>query len=625
MCAAGIVVASGHAPTGSATVPPIRGGDPTSQQCGRGNGRSRARKGSALNSDERNRQMLVRTRHVLVLSVAVLALVLAIAVGGATAGSSAGGSGILRIGTTNYIDSLNPFNYIEAQAYNAMIMLYPQLVQYAYTPKRGYYFEGDWAKSWKVSSDGKTWTFRLRPNTKWSDGEPLTADDAAWAINTTVKYADGATAVLAASLNHVQKATAVNPTTLVIRYASPVGNVLAQLEQFFVVPRHVYEPLAKKQSGGKAIKTFHPEQKLPMVTAGAYTLKQYEKKGTNVFIPDPNFWGPKSNADAVALTFFTNSDSMIADLKRGELEWVDQVPFNAVNVVDKFKNVKVNKVPGAETTNITWNSNPRKPKNRELLDPRVKKALSMCVDRNKMIDVVFQGYATKVESLVGHISPLENPNLGPLKYNCGAANKALDSLGYKRGADGTRVAPATTGKYAQDAHPMSYEIVTPTSADFNINRMFDIVQEGFAKLGVKAKQRVGGDATATYALETDSNCDAAKSTGYAKFDIAMWDWIGYIDPDFMLSVVTKGQWCSWSDTGWDSPAYDRLYERQGTTVNPAKRKAIVWKMQKLIYDNFLYTQLTNHVYIDAYTTKWTGFKTELNAYSKAYYTSPKKR
>ena len=69
---------------------------------------------------------------------------------------------------------------------------------------------------------------------------------------------------------------------------------------------------------------------------------------------------------------------------------------------------------GAETTNITWNSNPAKVKNRELLDPALKKALSMCVDRDQIIDVVFAGYASKVESIVGNISPLENPNLGPL-------------------------------------------------------------------------------------------------------------------------------------------------------------------------------------------------------------------
>jgi peptide/nickel transport system substrate-binding protein len=569
-------------------------------------------------------------------ALAVVAVVVAIAGGwaasarGTSSGalaageSQAGGSGILRVGATSYIDSLNPFNFIQAQAYNAMIMVYPQLVQYDYTPKKGYFIVGDWARSWTVSKDGKTWTFKLRPGGKWSDGKPLTADDAAWTINTTVKYGGGATAVMAPAVNHVQKATAVNPTTLAIRYEAPVGNVLAQLEQLFIVPRHVYEPLAKKQAGGRAIKTFRPEQNLPMVTAGAYTIKQWEKKGTTVFLPDPNFWGPKSHADAVALTYYTNSDSMIADLRNGTLDWIDQVPFNAVNVVSKDKGIKVNKWPGAETTNITWNSNPRKPKNRELLDPRVKKALSMCVDRDKIIQVVFSGYATKVESIVGHISPLENPNLGPLKYNCAAANKALDTLGYKRGSDGIRVVPATTGKHAQSAHPMKYEIITPTSTDFNVNRSFEIVREGFAKLGVKVTQKVGGDSTASYALETDAKCDPAKNIGYSKFDIAMWDWVGYIDPDFQLSVVTKGQWCSWSDTGWDNPAYDALYEKQGLTVNPAKRRAIVYRMQKMVYDNFVYTQLTNHVAIDAHSTKWTGFEPQLGAYSKTYYTSPRK-
>ena len=542
----------------------------------------------------------------------------------AGAGSSAGGSGILRIGTTSYVDSFNPWNYIEGQGLNAMIMAYPLLLQVDYSKEDGYFIAGDLARSWKSTAGGKVWTFKLRPNTKWSDGRPMTADDAAWTINTTIKYRDGATAVQATSLNHAKGATAPNKTTLVVRYEAPVGNALWLLAGMPIVPRHVWEPYEKKQKGGKALKTYRPEGKLPMVTGGAYTVKDYEKKGTTVFIPDPNFYGPKSNADAVALTFYTNSDSMIADMRRGNLDWIDQVPFTAVNAVKKSKGLKVNQWPGGEITNITWNSNQRKPKNRELLDPRVKKALSMCVDRDKMIQVVFSGYATKVESLVGHISPLENPNLGPTKYNCAAANKALDQLGYRRDSNGIRVAPATTGKYAQGAHPMKYEIIIPTSLDFNGPRMFEIVKEGFAKLGVQATIKVGGDATASYALETDAKCDAAKSIGYSKFDIAMWDWIAGPEPDFQLSVVTKAQWCSWSDTGWDNPAYDRLYEQQGVTADPAKRKAIIYKMQKMVYDAFVYTQLTNHVALDATSTKWTGFKNPLSAFSKTYYTSPRK-
>ncbi|MGH3033901.1 MAG: ABC transporter substrate-binding protein [Gaiellaceae bacterium] len=540
--------------------------------------------------------------------------------GGETEESEVVKGGILRLGTIDYIDSLNPFNYIESQAYNAFIMIYPQLVQYT-TGDEGLEIEGDWAESWETSADGKDWTFTLKPGTKWSDGQPMTADDAAWTINTIVKFAAGPTAVAAPALTHVEGAEAVDDTTLVIHYAQPVGNVLAQLEQLFIIPRHAWEQFATGK--GKGLKTHRPEDDLDsMVTGGAYTIRQYERKGTTVYVPDPNYWDEPSNAEAVALTYYTNADSMIADLKGGELDWVDQVPFNAVDVLKEDENIVVNEVPGAETTNITWNANPKKPTNRELLDPQVKKALSMCVDREKVIEVVFNGYAETVESLPGHISPLENPNLGPLEYDCEAGNQMLDDLGYAKGSDGIRVAPATTGQYAEPEHKMEYEIVTPTSTDFNVDRSFEIVQEGFAAAGVEVTQKVGGDSSATYAIETGDNCDPAKSTGYDKFDIAMWDWVGYIDPDFMLSVVTKGQWCSWSDTGWDDPKYDELYQQQGTTVDPEERERIVHEMQQIIYDNFLYTQLTNHVYIDAHRKEWDGFETELNAYSKRYYTTP---
>jgi peptide/nickel transport system substrate-binding protein len=564
----------------------------------------------------------------------VLIAVLALAVGLAGCGGGGGGAeqgtgasegtpvkgGILRIGTINYIDSLNPYNYIEAQAYNAMIMIYPQLVQYK-NGSDGLVIEGDWADSWETSADGKDWTFHLKPGGKWSDGTPLTAADAAWTINTTVKYQGGPTAVAAAALAHVTSAEATDDTTLVIHYDAPVGNVLPQLEQFFILPQHVWEPLAG--SDGKGLKTYHPEQHLPMVTGGAYTIKQYEKKGTTVFLPAEGYYGEPSNAEAVALTYYTNSDSMISELQQDNLDWVDQVPFNAVNVLKKDESLQVNTVPGAETTNITWNSNPRKPKNRELLDPQVKKALSMCVDRDRLIEVVFNGYAETVESLPGHITgPMENPNLGPLEHDCDAGNQMLDDLGYTKGSDGTRVAPATTGENAQPAHPMEYEIITPTSTDYNADRAFEIVQEGFAEAGVKVSQKVGGDTAASYALETDEDCDGEKSTGYATFDIAMWDWVGYVDPDFMLSVVTKGQWCSWSDTGWDNPEYDKLYVKQGTLVDQEERKQVVYEMQQMIYDNWVYTQLVNEQYIDAHSKKWAGIETELNAYSKKYWTSP---
>ena len=183
---------------------------------------------------------------VVVALIAAITLVLTACGGGGGNATSSGGSetgavtegGILRIGTTNYIDSFNPWNFIESQAFNAFIMVYPQLVQYDYQDGQ-YVIVGDLAESWDTSSDGKTWTFHLHSGTKWSDGQPLTAADVAWTINTTVQYAGGPTAVMAPALNHVKNAEAPDPTTLVLNYKSPVGNALAQLEQGVVTAEKV--------------------------------------------------------------------------------------------------------------------------------------------------------------------------------------------------------------------------------------------------------------------------------------------------------------------------------------------------------------------------------------------------
>src|SRR3954469_19633458 len=136
--------------------------------------------------------------------------------GGSETGNAVEG-GILRVGSINYIDSFNPFHFIESQSYNGFIMLYPQLVQYDFENGE-YVIVGDLADSWDTSANGKDWTFHLKSGTKWSDGQPLTAEDVAWTANTTAQYASGPTAVMAPALAHLKNAEATDPTTVVLHY-----------------------------------------------------------------------------------------------------------------------------------------------------------------------------------------------------------------------------------------------------------------------------------------------------------------------------------------------------------------------------------------------------------------------
>ena len=172
-------------------------------------------------------------------TVAVLtgALALCLAAAGCTASKSSTSTtphegGLLRLGTTAPIDSLNPFVSQSDYSYVAYEYMYPQLTQYdgklAIIP--------DFAKSWKVSPDGLVWTFTVQGGATWSDGAPLTAADPAWTINLIKKFQDGATANSAGLVAHLVSAVASDPTTLVITYDKPVANVLAQMQQMSILP-----------------------------------------------------------------------------------------------------------------------------------------------------------------------------------------------------------------------------------------------------------------------------------------------------------------------------------------------------------------------------------------------------
>ena len=86
----------------------------------------------------------------------------------------------------------------------------------------------------------------------------------------------------------------------------------------------------------------------------------------------------------------------------------------------------------------------------------------------------------------------------------------------------------------------------------------------------------------------------------------MWDWIGYTDPDFVLSVVGCDQYGGWSDTAYCNKEYDKLYAQQGITTDLAKRKQIVWKMQEILYRDKPYIQLVQVDLVYGFRKGWTG-------------------
>src|SRR5437763_4051336 len=103
-------------------------------------------------------------------------------------GKKATSGGTFRLGTASGIDSLNPYVAFNQDAYSAFQYTYPILVQY----DSHLHYAPFFARSWHASKNGKTWTFKTQPHAKWREGKPMTAADAAWTIDTDLKYQNGA-------------------------------------------------------------------------------------------------------------------------------------------------------------------------------------------------------------------------------------------------------------------------------------------------------------------------------------------------------------------------------------------------------------------------------------------------
>ncbi|HEX6674307.1 MAG TPA: ABC transporter substrate-binding protein [Actinomycetes bacterium] len=524
-------------------------------------------------------------RRVAVLAVLAL-LATACGGGGGNGGGGSGGKvlegGTFRLGTGSGIDSLNPYVAFQQDAYSTFEYIYPFLVQY----DEKLNVVPDFAESWTTSSDGKVWTFKTRAGAKWSDGQPLTAKDAAWTFATTLKFADGPTANASPLLSHVTKAEATDDDTLVITYEKPVANVLSQLQQAPILPQHVWEQYATGK--GEKLKTF--ANAAPIVSGGPYILTEHKKNEITLFKKNPNYYGPKPHVDAFGLKFYANDDAMVTALKAGEIDGVETLPPTSVQVA-KQAGLTVLETPGLEFRELIINSNPKKTKNRELLDPKVKQAIEQSIDRQRIIQVAWLGHATVGSTIVPPATgQWHNTDIKPLGYDLAAANRLLDEAGFAKGGDGVRVA---------NGHPMAYTLIFPQDERGKQQRSFEIIRDDLAKVGIKVTQKVLDNDAAFSAITTPDN-------KYLDFDLAMWDWVPLADPDFILSVLTCGQFGGWSDSGYCDPAYDQMYQQQGVLTDAGQRRQKVWEMQKKLYDDRPYIVLSYDNQIEAHSKKWDG-------------------
>jgi peptide/nickel transport system substrate-binding protein len=532
--------------------------------------------------------MLVRVIRRLWAPVLAAALMAATFSGCQSDAGAGPSTNFLRIGTISTVSSLDPWISTDTLTLNFETDIYPKLIQYDLKTRT---FAPAYATSWRISDSGHVITFTLHRHAVWSDGRPLTAADVAWTINTMVTFRNGSTAAWASAIGGVQKAVAQSPTRVRILYRRPFADALANLETVPILPEHIW---AKDASGkGKLLTqaTGYPTNGKPVVGAGPFRFVKYVPNQVMLFTRNPSFFGPKPHIAGFGVELFANDDALVAAMTSHEIDAAignPNLPPTDIRPLAR-SHFQIKQEPSVAFNDLIINTNLKKIGHRELLNPVVREAFEYATDRNEIDKIAYLGFARAGSSIIPPATgSWYDPTVKPLPFDVAKANALLDRAGYRRGAGGIRQA---------DGHAMSYTVMLSPDNGGEGLRTGAIMTTDFAKIGVKLSFET---------VDDDALEDGIEADHYRTFDLAMWGWDTLIDPSYMLGNMTCGQYYSNSDSGYCRANYDHLYERQERTINVARRRALVYRMQRMIFDQRPYVVLQYLDVLEAWSRDWSG-------------------
>jgi len=506
-------------------------------------------------------------------------------------------------GTVNNMRTVNPWKAIESPEYEVLALNFDLLENF---DKSTLQAAPGVAESWTQSSDGMTWTFNIRPNMTWQDGQPFTADDIAWTYNKTIDCS------LGNSLDYLvpdftDSITATSPTTLEWKTNVPTSAPVRP-PWVYIAPEHIWKDSSCSDIN-KA--SFFEDNKL--VGSGPFQLTDWNKGQDWTMTANPNYWGGAPHISQFKVVLYDNSEAMVNALKQGEIDYTNLGSvdlFNQLQAEGGANGIATHVGPAVTFGQMSFNMcDPTSPDaapycknnpgtgNPALRDPAVRTAISWAIDRQTIVDKLLAGYGEPGTTVVPpfatfyHYQPTPDETIG---FSIDKANQILDDAGYKdTDNNGIRNDPKT----GQD---LNLRLILRSESDIGA-RLGTYVSGWLKQIGIQTTQEVVGDGKLSQAWLGDD------------YDLYIWGWGPDPDPDFILSTFTSGQCGTWSDTCYSNPQYDKLYKDQQTAPNPNDRQKIVFQMQDQLYKDIPEIVLYYDKSLEAYNSaKWTGLEDNIS-------------
>ena len=301
-----------------------------------------------------------------------------------------------------------------------------------------------------ISADGKTYTIKLKPGLKFSDGSPLTAKDFEYSFQRALSpelagqyafllenLANGAkymsSKATGPELEQVRASVGVkakDDSTLELKLDNPEPTLLIKLSLWasFPVKRDVVEREKEKAftEGGKLVGT------------GPYMLKEWKPKESITLVPNPN-WAltPKPALKEIRLRIIDDSERAFDAYRNNELDVLNDTPATKLSQIKADSQLKTqyiqNRAP--ETRGLHLNQ-----KVEVLKNVKVRSALAKAIDRDTLVQTVYQGkYVPTTQWIPAGVGGIPQTTYDEQKFDAAAAKKLLEEAGFPNGQNFPRL------------------------------------------------------------------------------------------------------------------------------------------------------------------------------------------
>jgi peptide/nickel transport system substrate-binding protein len=494
----------------------------------------------------------------------------------------------LRLAYTTDIDSMNPFQATLLVSTQIGRLMYEFLTASSAkdsSPEPGV------AEKWESGPDNLTWTFHIRKNLQWSDGQPITAKDVAFTYNLIMTNKDAAVANGVAVTNY-ESVTAKDDSTLVIKTKQPMAAIANS--EIPIVPEHVWKDV-------KDIKGFKNTDKFPVVGSGPFILTGYQEGQSATLEANDKFWRGRPKIDKLQYVKYESTEAAVQGLRKGDVDLVYRLTATQFKQLEKEPNIKTNAGNNRRFNEIIINSGAHKKDgsawgngNPVLADVEFRKALAQAIDVKTIVDKVKQGLAEPATQIIPSVFPdwtFKPSDSQKRGFDLAKANSTLDAAGYTKGGDGIRV--------DKQGKPINLRLLV-TSDDNERRQISEYVKGWFKEIGVgvtvefKGSNQVDDDTTA------------------GNFDLSFSGWSVSSDPEFMLAQETCDVvGTALGDSNYCDPEFDKLYKQQQSELDKGKRIQLVQQAQGILHDKVAALMLTYDKQLEAYRSdRFASFPTQ---------------